>query len=111
MLDKAQKSNAAEIVKMGHSTTLATPYELDAQIHALKQLKRDFKSKWNDIEWRDIIVQKPSFYHLFSSIINTPEYDDYMKRLMKRMNRERLLTKKLEKYPNRERMRDLIRAI
>lgn len=84
--------------------------ELDAQVHAIKQLKRSL-SDWEEIGWFDIIEKKPSFHHIFSvATSNKSLYKDYMKRLTKRLVREDLFNKKLSNFPDYNEMKNYLKT-
>ena len=72
-------------------------FELDAQIHALKQLKRDYKKEWDNLSWKDIAQKKPFFDVWFDELRSaTPQVQNKIHQLMiKRLNRENLLGKKM----------------
>lgn len=86
--------------------------ELDAQIHAIKQLKRDIKS-WDRMTWKELIIQKPSFLVVFTQAVREgkDEYNDFMKKLVKRLNRENLLGKNLRKIPDYYDMKGIIGSL
>lgn len=107
----ASEEETGRIVKQGHKDVGMTWYEIDAQIHALKQMKRDMKSNYNYLGWDDIMKLKPSFVPVFQKAALSGEYDDYMKNLTKRMHREKLLTKKLSKYPDDKKMYIITRNV
>lgn len=75
-----------------------TDYEIDAQVHSLKSLKTTYKDFWNKLTLTDITELKPSFDTLFNSIhgLGKKEWDEYMKTLIKRLNREKLLGKNMK---------------
>ena len=81
-------------------------YEIDAQVHAIKQLKRDFNKSWDFLSWHDIVQFKPSFDVIRNQLKqSTPKVQkDYFKRMTKRLNREKLLGKLMQKTF----MRDMI---
>jgi len=105
-LDRAaeDEGHASEIMNQGHENVNFTFFEIDAQIHSIKQMKRDLKGAWKDVDWEDIINYKPAFWGVFRRAANSNEYDEYIKNLVKRMNREKLLNKKLQKVPNKRDM-------
>jgi hypothetical protein len=88
-----------DIMKQGHGNVNQTFIEIDAQIHSIKQIKRDNKKTWNDITWTDIVQLKSPFLGVIKQSILNNEYDEYMKHMLKRMHREGLLTRKLQKIP------------
>lgn len=96
-LDKAHETGKfGSLKKFG--TDLFTDYELDAQVHAIKQLKRNYKKDWDKLTWNDIEKKKVSFYVIKKALKNASKIaqDDYMKRMLKRLNREKLLGKGLK---------------
>lgn len=70
-----------------------TDFELDAQVHALKQLHRTHKKVWDQLTWMDIANLKTSFSAVFIKLksVNKGIREDYRKRLLKRLNREKLI--------------------
>jgi hypothetical protein len=80
--------------------------EIDAQIHSIKQIKRQSKN-WDDITWFDIIQLKPALFIIFNqATINKETYKTYTKNLLKRMVREDLMTKKLSNIPSYDKMKE-----
>jgi len=88
-----EKNTYTPMVKFGE--TYFTDYELDAQVHAIKQLKRDYSKEWNDLTWDDIITKKSSFNVIGKALKKASKEarEDYRKRMIKRLNREKLLGK------------------
>ena len=80
------------------SDAMFTDFEIDAQVHALKQLKRDYNKIWDSITWKDVEELKPSFAATRDKLTRSlpKEQTRYMKIMLKRLNREKLLGKKLQ---------------
>jgi len=97
-LDKAQKVQDMSIMQKGGST-LFTDFEIDAQVHAIKQLKRVYKKEWETITWDQISQYKASFNVVFNQLKKSSAkvQKEYMKTMLKRLNREKLLGKGLQK--------------
>lgn len=95
-LKKAQQTQNYDILKK-HGDAIFTDYELDAQVHAIKQLKRDYRKDWDKLTWYDIIEVKSSFDVIFSRLkhLNSKDQNEYFQRMIKRLNREGLLGKGL----------------
>ena len=101
LLIKAREEGNINQLKQGHSNVNLTFYELDAQVHALKQLKRTYKKEYDNFGYEDIIKYKSSFLGVFRAASrNKKEYDEFMKNFVKRLHREGLLTDKLKKIPS-----------
>jgi hypothetical protein len=100
ILKRIQKSKNINSYKplTRFNVTVFSDYELDAQVHALKQLKRDYKKDWDDLTWNDVIIRKPSFDFIKRTLKSSSNKarNDYKKRLLKRLNREKLLGKGLK---------------
>ena len=98
MLKKASELDKISILQRDGSN-LFTDYEIDAQVHAIKQLKREFNKSWDLLSWQDIIQIKPSFIVIKQQLKrSTPKVQkDYHKRMIKRSNREQLLGKLMQK--------------
>jgi len=97
-LDKAQKVQDMSIMQKGGSV-LFTDYEIDAQVHAIKQLKRVYKKEWDTITWDKIVQYKASFNVIFDQLKRSPAkiQKSYMKTMLKRLNREKLLGKAMQR--------------
>jgi hypothetical protein len=76
-------------------------YEVDAQIHAIKQLKRTFKKEWDNLTLLDLFYKIPSLRNIAKSLyfLGKDVYKIWMKDLVKRMNRENLLGKFMRDFP------------
>jgi len=90
-----EKNDYSLMLKFGE--TYFTDYELDAQVHAIKQLKRDYSKEWESLTWGDIITKKSSFHVVGKALKKAPKKarEDYRKRMIKRLNREKLLGKNM----------------
>jgi len=95
-LIKAKESGTRDALTNKGAVNLSI-FELDAQVHAIKQLKRTYKKIWDDVTWEFIVQHKSSFDVVFMNLKNVSKKDkeDYIKRLYKRLNREKLLGKSL----------------
>lgn len=113
MLNRAGENerHAREIMTQGHGNVNQTWYEIEAQIHSIKQMKRDNKKEWEMFTWTDVLQQKSPFVGTVRQSLQNAEYDDYMKHLVKRMHREGLLTRNLQKIPSRQEMWKLVNKI
>lgn len=109
MIKRAGETGDYSITKKGHQYTTLTDYELDAQIHAVKQVKRDNNKKYDQIDWKELMILKPALHLAFERAAFSNEYDEYMKRFTKRLHREKLLNKKLQNIPSDKEMMLLIR--
>ena len=105
LLKTAREVNKPDMIKLNKQHVNMTHFEIDAQIHGLKQLKMQHKKDWNTLQLKDI-------YFMYSSLrtIGLLLYDNYgkdvgdiwQKMLVKRLHREKLLGKNMKsfaKYP------------
>jgi len=90
-----------KIFNMGELDVNMTFKEIDAQVHAMKQLKKDYKKDWDILTIHDISNIKPSFSGVFKDIKKKGKqvYDTYMKRFLHRLDREKLLGKNMKYIP------------
>lgn len=96
LLDVARESGNNKLL-LKHGTALFTNHEINAQVHAIKQVKRDYDGDWDSITWDEIVNMKPSF-HVVSTALNVTipvAREEYFKALLKRLNREKLLGKNM----------------
>jgi len=83
---------------------LKSPIELNAQIHAIKIIKQRLINTWDNLTIFDLIAYDSSLkdtYHCWSDI-DKKQAVDFVKRLMKQMEREGLLGKKMNFIPNND---------
>lgn len=95
------KEDPSVLKKSGYSNF--TDFEIDAQIHAIKQLKRKYNKTWDDLTWTDIMLLKPSFSVIKTQLKSSSKKvrDEYMKNMYKRLNREKLLGKNMKNSFNK----------
>ncbi len=109
---KASKdpSRVGELIKFGASSVSLSNMELDAQIHAIKELKRRFDHVWDDLSFFDFATLNSSFHTVFTTAVKAgeKEYKKYFKSLVKRLNRENLLGKNM-KIVSLAKMKSLLR--
>jgi len=89
---------AREIMNQGHSSVNQTSFEINAQIHSLKQRKRSLsQSEWDNLKFDDIMANFEPFNSMRKEFIKNPkEYTNWRKAILKRMVREKLLGKKMK---------------
>ena len=93
-LEIAQKTQDASIVSR-FGSALFTDFEIDAQVHAIKQIKRDYRKTFDSLTWMDIIKIKGTFHVIFKKLntLKPEEQQIYFKLMSKRLARESLLSK------------------
>lgn len=100
IIKKAVKdpSRAGELMRFGASSVSLSNIELDAQIHAIKELKRKYALVWDDLSLFDLAILNSSFHSIFAAAVKAgeKEYKKYFKSLVKRLNRENLLGKNMK---------------
>jgi hypothetical protein len=72
----------------------ATKMELQAQIHNIKQFYNQHKNEYNELTLIDLFKKIPTLHTIFKSL-KSPYREQWLKDLIKRMNREGLLGKKM----------------
>ena len=111
-LDVAKEHGRPGQVKGKFSKSTHTPLELNAQVHAVKEIRRQIgKREFDKMMWRDLFQAKASIMANFMWFDDAADYMDTMKRFVKRLNREGLLGKKLRKIPSYQQMQLLQRLV
>jgi hypothetical protein len=89
-----------KIINQDGKTSLSSYYEINAQIHALKQYKRSIKKdKWDTMTFKDIetYFTSPSYVaDTLATRYGKKEYKRWKKEILKRMARENLLGKNMK---------------
>ena len=93
----AKKYNNDDILKLKTKDIDLTHFEIDAQIHGIKQYKRDNEKIWDKLTLFQLFKLYPSLLVIYNSIKKqgTEAKDIWLQTLVKRMHRENLLGKKM----------------
>lgn len=97
MVDRANESpsSAGKILNRGTSAIYLSDYEMDALVHGIKQIKRDYdQAEWDSFTLSDLFDKDPASMTNMNNF-NTQQQKQFKKLLLKRLNRERLLGKKM----------------
>lgn len=88
---------AKELISQGKSNVNLTFLEINAQIHAMIQLKRVNKDIWDSLTFDEMLNLSATFQGLKNLFlrIGQKEYQDWKKNILKRMSREKLLGKNM----------------
>ena len=90
-----------EILKLHKKDVNMTHFEIDAQVHGIKQLKMKYKKTWDTLTLPEIFAEYNSLKFMGGSIYKNygKEVGDiWQKALVKRLARENLLGKKMNKF-------------
>ena len=97
---KNRESVARTFTKGKTENINLTNFELNACIQSFDEIKRAMSQKeYDKLTFIDVITLKPSLGYLFSTIGKKEEYDWYIKKFIKRLNREGLLGKSMRILP------------
>jgi len=91
---------------LGVSSVNASYIEIQAQIHAIKQIKERHRNEWDTLTLIDLFILNPPLYWVLESIKNSAEQKKWLQQLVKRMNREGLLGKNMRKLPTMQDIKD-----
>jgi hypothetical protein len=102
---KSDKEAGISIGANKFSTVDQTPMEFEAQIHAIKTIRKQIgKRAFDKLTWGDLFHLKGSLMSNFSKAwdidLSSTAYEDAMKRFVKRLAREGLLGNGLKNYPS-----------
>ena len=91
-----QTNKLNKVLKFGHTDINQTDFEIDSQIAAIDQVKRNIGARrFNKLNWYKLVELKPSLLGNMVNHNNEKEYQDVMRRLIKRLSREGLYGKGL----------------
>lgn len=96
-----QKKIDKKNLKGKHNSVNHAFFEVNSQIHKIKQLKRDLGEKYEELTWTDLLKKLPSLISNFTNFRNEKEYNEFMKKIINRLVREDLMTDNLRKYPKK----------
>jgi hypothetical protein len=89
-----------------------TEFEINSQIHAMKQLKRDMgKKKYDALNFKTLFQNKASIMSNFKNFRNEDEYTKMVKAFVSRLHREKLLPKGLQRIPDWRQMQNLLGSV
>lgn len=99
--DPNRNEKIKKVMASGKVDVNMTHFEIDAQIHAIKQIKRSFKKEWDEMTLTDLFYKYTSLRGIAKTLyqINSDVYKLWIKDLVKRMNREGLLGNNMRNFP------------
>jgi hypothetical protein len=102
----AKELSDPEILKLKQANVNMTHFELDAQIHALKQIKANNRKLWDTWTLYDVFQIYTSLNSIASSLKNNPvAFDLWQKALIKRMAREKILGKNMRTFVKKDQVK------
>lgn len=89
-----------EILLLHKKDVNMTHFEIDAQVHAIKQLKASNKKQWDSLTLVDLFTMYQSLIGVASGVVRYGEdvLNIWQKALVKRMAREKILGKNMRKF-------------
>lgn len=101
LLKTIRELGRSDLILLNKKDVNMTYFEIDAQIHGIKQLKMANRKVWNEWELKDVYFHYNSLRYMGGSIYKNhgKEIGDlWQKALVKRMAREKLLGKNMKKF-------------
>lgn len=101
MLSHASELSRPDLLRLGKKDVNMTYFEIEGQIHSLKQLKRSFAKEWDSFTLNDIFVRYTALAHIYLTILSKygkDVVDIWQRNLVKRMHREGLLGKNMRRF-------------
>ncbi len=86
------KSKALSMLKLGDENVGSTYYEINAQIHSIKQLKRIYKKVWDTLSFDDMLQLDGGIKAVYDALSYT-DLKKWKKKILLRLHREKLLGK------------------
>jgi hypothetical protein len=103
IVDLAIKLNDKDVLKLKQKDVNMTYFEIDAQIHGIKNLKKQRVSVWDEIDLTRIFFMYPSLRAITVKLYKEcgqEVLNIWLKNLIKRMGRKGLLGKNMKKFPD-----------
>lgn len=106
----AREMDKPTLILLNKKDVNMTHFEIDAQIHAIKQLKNSFRKNWNNFTMKDLFNNYQSLRGIARNLI---KYGDdvfyaWQKMLTKRMAREGILGKNMKKFITRNELMEMV---
>lgn len=101
LLKTARELGKPEIIKLHKKDVNMTSFEIDAQIHGIKQLKMQHRKNWDVLELKDVYLMYASLRFMGGQLYRAygKEVGDiWQKMIVKRLAREKLLGKNMKKF-------------
>lgn len=97
MIKIAQEPGHRDIIKQGSKGVNSSYYEINAQVHAIKQIKRQMsKLEYNSLTFDELVKGSSALSTMSLSNKEAGSYDQWVKDLLKRLAREKLLGKRMK---------------
>lgn len=95
LVNKSAQQQKPSIKNLNFRDVALTPYEREAQIHNIVQLKRDNAEIWDSLSFEDMIRLNPVLSRIFIRGKSQGWLPEWRRFLLKRMHREGLLGKQM----------------
>jgi hypothetical protein len=94
ILKRVKKQISAGTRNIGGKPVNAEKFEIQGQIHNIKQLHNSFSDKWNEMTFREMISLSPALNTVYNQL-NSEQLKQWKRDLKTRMSREGLLGNKM----------------
>lgn len=94
ILKRVKKQISAGTRNIGGKPVNAEKFEIQGQIHNIKQLHNSFSDKWNEMTFREMISLSPALNAIYNQL-NSEQLKQWKRDLKTRMSREGLLGNKM----------------
>lgn len=108
----AKEKGSRGVLTGKHNDVNHTEFEINSQVHAIKSIKKELgKREFDKLNWVSLFQQKSSLMANFRNFRNEEEYNVHMKEFIKRLHREKLLPKSLQRIPSWSEMNKILRSV
>ena len=91
-MKRVKKQISVGTRNIGGKPVNAEKFEIQGQIHNIKQLHNSFSDKWNEMTFREMISLSPALNAVYNQL-NSEQLTQWKRDLKTRMSREGLLGK------------------
>ena len=110
LLKTAHELSKPDIVLLHKKNVNMTYFEIDAFVHAIKQVRSAHRKKWDSYNIEDLFSLYPSLFQIATELLrayNKDVLDVWQKSLLKRLAREKLLGKGMKNFITPQAIRKL----
>jgi hypothetical protein len=111
-ISKANEYNNIKGIIGKFNSVNHTNFEINSQIHAIKQVKRELSEKeFDNLTWEKLFQKKASLMANFKNFKNKNDYEIFIQNFIKRLHREDLLPSAMKKIPSWDDMNQILNTI
>lgn len=111
-ISKAKETNNSNVLRGKDGEVNHTSFEVNSQVHAVKQIKRELTDiEFNSITWENLFQKKASIMSNFKNFKSESDYTDFVNKFVSRLYRENILPRAMRKIPSWSEMNRILASV